>query len=62
MIQFYIGNTSQVLILKHFIHDNNQLVSNAPINHLMSLANMYNIDPFINSFCEFKIDVNLALR
>jgi len=27
----------------------------------MSIANMYNIDTFINSFYEFKTNVNLAV-
>ena len=39
----------------------NKLVTNAPINRLCSLVNMYNIDPFVNSFFEFKNNVNLAL-
>jgi len=38
-----------------------QLLSNSPINHTTTTANKYNIDPFVNSFCEFKRIVNLVL-
>jgi Reverse transcriptase (RNA-dependent DNA polymerase) len=38
------------------------LMSNSPIYRIMKLANIYNVDLFVNYFCEFKILINLVVK
>jgi hypothetical protein len=36
------------------------VMMNSPINRILNLVNMYNIDPFVISLNEFKRNVNLV--
>jgi hypothetical protein len=63
MINFKVTNCNlrNTDLFYSFLSSTN-LMSYSPINHMLKLANKYNIDLFVNNLYEFKRNVNLVVK